>query len=163
MSVDPGEQTTGNYATQTIYYIGQKMGAKLRRYNADGTWYPWEWENPPMILGHEYRTTERYMGKPVYVFCVDFGALPNNTLKQVNFSASSAVKPIRCSGYAYIESEGRYETLESGIFPTSGIYQTSVWFTALGMEGQAGVVVKTNYDASGRKARFVVHYIKTTD
>ena len=27
---------------------------------------PWEWVNPPMIEGAEYRTTERYDGKPVY-------------------------------------------------------------------------------------------------
>ena len=26
----------------------------------------WEWINPPMLLGTEYRTTERYLGKPVY-------------------------------------------------------------------------------------------------
>lgn len=28
-----------------------------------------EWDNPPMFPGHEYRTTERFLGKPVYV-CV---------------------------------------------------------------------------------------------
>lgn len=33
----------------------------------NNTWYPWEWVNPPMLLGTEYRTTERYLGKPVYV------------------------------------------------------------------------------------------------
>ena len=27
---------------------------------------PWEWVNPLMALGIEYRTTERYLGKPVY-------------------------------------------------------------------------------------------------
>ena len=42
-----------------------------------------EWINPPMQLGVEYRTTERYNGKPVYVKLVDFGALPNAGLKQV--------------------------------------------------------------------------------
>lgn len=44
---------------------------------------PWEWVNPPLALGVEYRTTERYFGKPVYVKLVDFGALPNAGLKQV--------------------------------------------------------------------------------
>lgn len=28
---------------------------------------PWEWVDPPMELGVEYRTTGRYLGKPVYV------------------------------------------------------------------------------------------------
>lgn len=38
----------------------------IRRHNQDGTWTPWEYLNPPMNIGYEYRTTERYKGKPVY-------------------------------------------------------------------------------------------------
>lgn len=37
---------------------------------------PIEWINPPMELGVEYRTTERYLGKPVYVKLVDCGKFP---------------------------------------------------------------------------------------
>lgn len=40
-------------------------------------WQPWEWENPPMAIGVEYRTTERWDGKPVYTKCVNCGALAN--------------------------------------------------------------------------------------
>lgn len=36
-------------------------------------WSEWEWLNPPMNSGIEYRTTERYMGKPVYAKCVNYG------------------------------------------------------------------------------------------
>lgn len=36
-------------------------------------WGEWEWLNPPMTFGVEYRTTERYMGKPVYAKCVNYG------------------------------------------------------------------------------------------
>lgn len=39
----------------------------------NGTWLPWEYDNPPLALGVEYRTTERYAGKPVYVKAVDCG------------------------------------------------------------------------------------------
>lgn len=35
-----------------------------------------EYLNPPMELGVEYRTTERYMGKPVYVQMMDWGRAP---------------------------------------------------------------------------------------
>ena len=38
-----------------------------------------EWVNPPMSLGIEYRTTERWNGKPVYVMALDYGPLPNST------------------------------------------------------------------------------------
>ena len=37
-----------------------------REKNADGAWSPVEFVNPPLALGIEYRTTERYLGKPVY-------------------------------------------------------------------------------------------------
>lgn len=38
-----------------------------------------DWQDPPMQLGVEYRTTERYNGKPVYKKVVNFGNLPNNS------------------------------------------------------------------------------------
>lgn len=37
---------------------------------------PWEWVNPPMYLGVEYRTTERYLGKPVYTQIINCGSMP---------------------------------------------------------------------------------------
>ena len=44
------------------------------RKQMDGVWGEWEWVNPPMALGVEYRTTERYLEKPVYALCANFGA-----------------------------------------------------------------------------------------
>lgn len=43
--------------------------------------YPWEWVNPLMQIGVEYRTTERFWGKPVYYKIVDCGKIADN--KQV--------------------------------------------------------------------------------
>ena len=37
----------------------------IRKKNG-GTWGPWEWVNPPMVSGTEYRTTERCQNKAVY-------------------------------------------------------------------------------------------------
>lgn len=46
-------------------------------------WGPWEYESGiPMQLGVEYRTTERYLGKPVYVKLVNLGEGANG--KAVN-------------------------------------------------------------------------------
>lgn len=48
--------------------------------NADtGGWKPFEWINPPMRLGVEYRTTERYMGKPVYTKLIQAGVVVEGT------------------------------------------------------------------------------------
>lgn len=37
------------------------------------TWGDWEWVNPPMITGEEYRTTERWRDKAVYTKLVSLG------------------------------------------------------------------------------------------
>lgn len=59
---------------QTMYFKNSNTIA--RRVCASGTWGEWELENPPMNLGVEYRTTERYQGKPVYTACFSCGNLP---------------------------------------------------------------------------------------
>lgn len=59
-------------------------GCLAQRYQISGTWSAWEWVNPPLKLGVEYRTTERYMGKPVYIRLEEIAALPNNTTLTVS-------------------------------------------------------------------------------
>jgi hypothetical protein len=56
-----------------------------------------EWQNPPMLLGTQYRTTERYLGKVVYAKLVDFGALPNAGNKTVAYygKGSTSVVDLR--------------------------------------------------------------------
>jgi len=47
------------------------------------------WEHPPMQLGVEYRTTERYLGKPVYAQLVDCGTVPSvGSYKTVEISGA---------------------------------------------------------------------------
>lgn len=43
-----------------------------------------EWINPPMQLGVEYRTTERFNGKIVYKCVLNISALPNNSTMSVS-------------------------------------------------------------------------------
>ena len=66
-----------------------------------GGWQPWEYVNPPLQLGTEYRTTERYLGKPVYVKTVDTGALPNATYKEISASFPNANRFLAIYGSAY--------------------------------------------------------------
>lgn len=61
-----------------------------------GTWQPWEWVNPPMGLGVEYRTTERYDGKPVYAKLIYFGSLPANTSGHIAHGISGVDKIVSC-------------------------------------------------------------------
>ena len=57
-----------------------------------------EWINPPMVLGTEYRTTERWNGKVVYVKLFDFGTMPNNNTKTVPHNIGNLDRAIRVGG-----------------------------------------------------------------
>ena len=60
---------SNNYATlEAVSYSGYKA---IKR-KQGGTWQPWEWENPPMLPGVEYRTTERSNGSVVYRKMVEY-------------------------------------------------------------------------------------------
>ena len=48
----------------------------------------WEWLDPPMAAGVVYRTTRRYMGKPVYTKLIDCGTLPHNSRKNVSYGVT---------------------------------------------------------------------------
>lgn len=84
---------------------------------------PIEWVNPPMDLGTEYRTTERYLGKPVYAKLLDCGTIPaQGTHKDLVCSSDvnsivsvSAYSPQRGNTLPYYDTNGvRYSIAGSG-------------------------------------------------
>lgn len=50
-------------------------GLQFFIYKDNGNWFV-EWVNPPMVPGVEYRTTERWNGKPVYTMLINCGNMP---------------------------------------------------------------------------------------
>lgn len=68
-----------------------------RRVFWNGVWGEWEYENPPMVVGQEYRTTERYMGQSVYCKMVNFGALPNTSSKTMAHGIENKYLNVRAS------------------------------------------------------------------
>lgn len=84
-----------------FFYYALYGAVELRRqwYYDDQQWRPWEWVNPPMLLGVEYRTIERYNGKPVYTRLVDVGPFPSpGTCKEVSIETGhSSVELVSCS------------------------------------------------------------------
>lgn len=57
------------------FYAAKGLYPMLKRYITEAKWSAWEWVNPPMSTNVEYRTTERYMGKPVYRKLIAIGAI----------------------------------------------------------------------------------------
>ena len=114
-----------------------------------------EWVNPPMELGVEYRTTERYQGQPVYVKAVNFGALPNGELKIVAWDGANKPNiPIAYGGTATKGSAGT-GTLSipmywDGDSINIGLNSYQVW-------------IKTETDRSAFNATVWIKYYKTTD
>ena len=96
---------TTNYDNKNVlqeyWSLNQDAQNKARRICRNGVWGPLEWINPPMQLGVEYRTTERYNGKPVFVMAVDGGAFPDNSSKTIDVQipdTSGRVKMLDCYG-----------------------------------------------------------------
>ena len=58
-----------------------------------------EYINPPMDLGGEYRTAERWKGQAVYARVIDYGALPDNDEGE-NYELPADLDIIGISGYA---------------------------------------------------------------
>ena len=60
-------------------YSGNTHSCVMRRTVDGGDGYPWEWVNPPMAIGVEYRTVERYDNEPVFVTLLSSGVVQKRT------------------------------------------------------------------------------------
>ena len=117
-----------------------------------GAWKPLEYIDPPMELGVEYRTTERYLGKPVYVKVVDCGACPANGYKDIVYGTTGIVLPIRC--------EGTWSYGSRSTIPFESSNEDQLHIGALG----GAIRIKTGgKDFSGFTCAATVWYTKTTD
>ena len=143
------------YAIATSY-DSYGVVRKMRKY-LDGVWKPWEYVNPPMVIGVEYRTTERYLGNPVYVKLVDCGALPNATTKIVEYG-DSVCRPI--FGYGISPSSNTFPSVNYG----GGLAESfnSLNLVSLWLNGNA-VLIACGGDRSALNAYVFVKYWKTTD
>lgn len=118
----------------------------------NGKWQPVEWINPPMELGTEYRTTERYLGKPVYVKVVDCGKCPGSEFKDIKFDTSDVARPIRCYG------TWTYDAQSTIPFETTGSDRMVV-----GIIGRFIRITTGGRNFSEHTCTVTVYYTKTTD
>ena len=135
-----------NRVTQ-VYFQDVTGGAgaiAVRRLNGNG-WSDWEFINPPMRVGIEYRTTERYLGEPVYVKLVNFGALPNATLKSIDHKIQDISVPFSIEGN--ITNGSRTAVGSSDI----------AWSCT-----SSKLMASTTTDMSTRNAYVKIKYTKTT-
>lgn len=134
----------------------------------------YEYLNPPMQLGVEYRTTERYMGKPVYTMAFSTGNLRAAGVKAVitkstdqNGNALSPHYLVSCFGVINQEAsaaDGRY------VIPTmsygGGIGDDGIVRVMAACSSTVGIqliVYAPARDLSSKSAVFTVKYTKTKD
>lgn len=134
-----------NPQTVQVSFNVTDLAFELRRVCANGVWSPWEWVNPPMQLGVEYRTTERYNSKPVYVKTVDLGRLPDRSNKSVEHGVADIE--------ACFEFYGNY-------YPTGINLIGNSTYTKLYLNNDT-IYIST--DLSNASAIVVMKYTKTTD
>lgn len=82
MEVIPSNGESVTQVARKIGYVDGTVGIQVQRtMNKWGTWGEWEWDNPTMALGVEYRTTKRHNGKAVWVKSVDIGSLTTKNIE----------------------------------------------------------------------------------
>ena len=110
-----------------------------------GDWQPWEWINPPMQLGVEYRTAERHNGQPVYAKAISFGKAPNASSKDISHG---------------IENFGQLVSY-TGMLDGANLIQNSM-VDNIRINASA-IRITTNTDASECYVYLTLYYTKTTD
>lgn len=78
---------------RTVYGVGP--GAKI---------YPWEWVNPFMNLGVEYRTTERYLGSPVYKKLLLFTGAMTDGYSDMEHNIANIGNVVGCYAELFVDS-----------------------------------------------------------
>ena len=140
---------------QDIRRVGGSETYRLtRKRMSDGTWSEWEFDNPPMVPGVEYRTTERWNGKPVYTKLINFGAMPNNSSAYANNALPATMRNAVLTGYMESVTGNVYEY-------SSFLSRCKLWATVSGNNGYIGI--NTSQDYSGYTAYIVAKYTKSTD
>lgn len=120
----------------------------------NGVWQPMEWRNPNTELGLEYRTTERYNNKPVYVKLIAFGNLPNQAATSVAHGISNIDAFVSVSGST---SDGIFipTMIYGGGFGDNNVLQIKA--------DRTNITIYAGGNRSGVTANILIRYTKTTD
>ena len=145
---------TQEYYVEPHTGIGVYAIKLVRQKNNTGAWTEWEWVNPPMAVGIEYRTTERFERKPVYAKLVDFGTLPNATYKTVSLGTTNGQKIVYCHAV----------TSTGAALPYTDTGNTTVdWMMRVKNVNASTITIETKNNYSTLTALVFAKYTKTTD
>ena len=128
----------------------------MRRWcGGDGVWSEWEIDNPPMELEVEYRTTERWMGKPVYTKLSNVGTTESAGGK--HFSAPNIDKLIRI-----VPNVDGYTPMEWDSSGTGASVDNSFYFLPERISSGVTMYVVCGANRVGKPLYVQAWYTKTT-
>ena len=118
---------TGNYAILETWG-SPGNGARIQRittitgpaaqrvlYNGS-TWTEWEWDSPPMTVGVEYRTIERWNTNPIYAKIINCGTLVDGR---------KLVEDSNLGGCVVVEAKGYVSQGSNNYYQIPSIYDTT--------------------------------------
>lgn len=153
------ETINSNYMRQTfVDLLSGVYAIRVKR----GTWEPWEFVNPPLITGTEYRTTERFNGKPVYTQYKSVHAMETGA-KTYPHGISNVDRFVNVLAYRFNGSD---------YFPLPEFYPDSSSVVGLAYSSIVKDITKTEimfYDGTGNNPSsdalwyILAKYTKTTD
>lgn len=144
---DANYAVLSNIGSADTALCGWRM-IKLKKSSSDpSAWQPFEWEHPPMQIGVEYRTTERYNSKPVYKKAINTGALSAGTSKSVAHGVQNI--GLRLSALYGLNNDGDNLVGNPGI-------------TGILVDG-SNITITTAAGFSTSNSWVVIAYTKTTD
>lgn len=120
--------------------------------NNVSSWKPWEYVNPPMEAGVEYRTTERYQGNTVFTKLVDFGPLPNTTTKTVSCGVAGG----NIISWSAVVFTGSGSAFSFPFIAANGSVYAVAYISSAGL-----ITVAALRDTSDATAKFTLKYIKS--
>lgn len=143
---------------QTGYEMGQATVVQ-RRYLDNLGWQPWEYLNPPMVLGVEYRTTERFNGHPVYSKLFNSGALPAvGSSKIITFAGDTDTGEVyRCISVIAVVGALSYSGGWGLTAPSAAAMEVSGGYNTV------KIVSNIDFSPVSGTADIIVKYWKTTD
>ena len=124
-----------------------------------------EWVNPPMQLGVEYRTTERYQGKPVYVKTVSTGAMPAGAGISNRVIVYPSIPPSDVDSFIHFEGLVTNGTMSYTLPVGYGNTRTEPDITGYlyKYSNTYVVICQSSYDMSEYSGTLTLWYTKTTD
>ena len=104
LSTLPYEGTLWKYINDyACIYAVNYAGTKAIKYKQGGVWSDWEFQNPGMVTGVEYRTMDRINHKTVYKRRTSTGAIEYRLDGETTWKSETAVNPsaITINGISY--------------------------------------------------------------